>query len=386
MTAAMQLLATMRINSVMQELTDVRLLAPELTFLGRTASTPAADNEIIGRFSGYVQISDIIAEDSAAVTYDMGRMTFASYNVPKFKHGTNLTESQVNQMLGLEAVDIDPRSGKPAPGWVGRIVDGIRMGIQQRMEALIVAMHIDSFSYDRLGVKLTNISWGMPADLKPTLTGSATWDNAATATPVSNIRALIKLARIRYGIVYNRITMSQTAFDLMISTTEFQNKARNYLAPGTNFINLSTEDTEGMQTLARSVLGVKVIELYDARYWSQDQAGNITSAPFMPITKVVLSSTQNDKKANVMDWANAIVPETKVTALAKGVPNSMIGGGFNAPQRGIVSYATVPPDLNPPNFTIWGVAKGFPRKWMRQATACLTVGAFSDSIPVGPPY
>jgi len=43
----------------------VRLLPADLKFLARTPIIPAEDSEIMGRFTGYVTIADIIADDQS---------------------------------------------------------------------------------------------------------------------------------------------------------------------------------------------------------------------------------------------------------------------------------------------------------------------------------
>jgi hypothetical protein len=247
------------------------------------------------------------------------------------------------------------------------------------MEALIIAMWLDSLTYDRLGIKLSNATWGMPADLK--VTPSVTWDTAASATPVADLWSVRRTARVRYGQEYNRVTMSTSAFMYMIATTEYQAKARTALAPNVSFTNLNLNDLTFQQTLANNILGLQ-IELYDARYWSQGADGQIVSAPLLPITKVILSNSGDDNDPTCYDFANAITTESIVSGL---VPGEMIGG-IGGPTRGPIAYATAPAALNPPQVTYWGVARGFPRKYRLQSTAVLTVGTFADTVAVGPPF
>jgi hypothetical protein len=260
-----------------------------------------------------------------------------------------------------------------------RMIDGLLLGVRQRMEALLVAMACDGLSYNRLGIVMTNVTWGMPADLK--VTPGTTWDTAGSATPVADIWAVRRTARVRYGQEYNRITMSTQAFMYMIATTEFQNKARVFLAPNVSYTNLTLADLTAQQNIAGNILGL-TIELYDARYWTQNPDGTLSGTPFLPITKVVLSNTADDNDPTAADFANGVTTESIVSGLA---PSEMVGG-MGGPTRGPISYATVPSDMNPPQITYWAVARGFPRKQRIQSTAVLTVGTFTDTIAVGPPY
>lgn len=262
--------------------------------------------------------------------------------------------------------------------WEARTVDSLLLGVRQRMEALLVAMHVGGLTYERLGIKMSNVTWGRPSDLN--VTPATGWDTAGSATPVSDILTVKRLAQIRYGVTYDRVTMSTQAFMYMIATTEFQNKARNFIPANVSFTNIATENLQAMQNLAERTLGM-TIELYDARYWYQTPAGAVASAPYLPIVKVVLSSTQDDNDPTAADFANGVVTESIVGSLASTAMVGNLGGA----RRGPIAYATVPPDLNPPNVTYWGVARGFPRLHRKQMSACLTIGAFSDTIAATEP-
>jgi len=380
MAVAWQLLQAARLTRIIQSLQDVRLLPSQLTFLGRTAIVPAEDSEIMARFTGYVTIADLVADDQQAVTYQNTKIAYETTNIPNIKHGAALTQAMLNQLQSL----LNTGGGIPADlgifsDYENRMIDGLLLGVRQRMEALLVAMACDGLTYNRLGIIMTNVTWGMPSDLK--VTPSVTWDTAGSATPVADIWAVRRTARVRYGQEYNRVTMSTQAFMYMIATTEFQNKARVFLAPNVSYTNLTLADLTAQQNIAGSILGM-TIELYDARYWTQNVAGALESTPFLPIAKVVLSNTADDNDPTASDFANGVTTESIVSGLA---PSEMVGG-IGGPTRGPISYATVPGDLNPPQITYWGVARGFPRKSRLQSTAVLTVGTFSDTISPTAPF
>lgn len=370
-------LKALRLTAIIQELQDVRELPQELRFLSRTPIVPATDGEILARWTGYMQIADIVADDQRALVYSNGKLSYETTNIPNLKHGTNLSQEQLNQLAAIAANPGIQRDEVRLLEWVTRTLDGLLLGIRWRMEALLVAMAIDSLVYDRFGIKITG-SFGMPQDLKVTV--AVAWTDSANATPVSDIWAVRRLARVRYGQEYNRLTMSTQAFMTMIATEEYQAKARTYLAPNVSFVNLNLADLTAMQNLAQNVLGL-TIELYDARYWTQGPDGTLTSAPFLPINQLVLSFTGDDNDAMARDFASAVVTESVVDSITGG----MIIGGLT-PQEGPIAYAIPRGDLNPPNITMWGVARGFPRKHRRTETATLNIGALADEIPIGPPY
>lgn len=373
-----------RVNTIMRALRDEREMPKELSFLGRTYIAPAADSDIMARFTGRVQIADLVADDAKALTYNSGKFTFESTSVPNLKLGVQMDQSTLNELASLSALDIQDEDGIFRQ-WERRTIDALLLGIRQRQEALIIGMHLNGFNYDRLGIKTGDITWGMPSDLQ--ITVNPAWTDASNATPVDDILELKRLLSVRYGQRVNRMTLSLTAFNYMCKTTQFQNFLKNSGLFGpvpSEAAVMPVANTELMKGLAARILGLEVIEIYDGRYWSQDSAGNITSAPFLPINKVIFTDTSDDNNPDAYDWANGIVTESIVGSLLKGRSN--IFGEFNGPTRGPISYAA-PTDiqLNPPGITYWGVARGFPRKHRLQSSSVFTVGTFTDDIPLTEP-
>lgn len=379
MSENLRFLQAVRINRIMQALQDVRELPADLVWSSRINDVPAMDDEIMARFTGRTQIADIVADDNAAVVYQAGKFSFESTAIPNLKHGTSMTQAMLNQLNALVG-QVQPDLGIFS-AWERRTIDNLLFGVRQRKEALFIAMLIDGFTYDRLGIKMTNVSWGMPSDLK--VTASVTWDTAATATPVADLLAAKLVGRTRYGVSYDRVSMTTTDFRYMIATTEYQNKAKAFLPPQLTFTNLALASLEQQQQLAEATLRM-TIELNDGRYWSQDENGTLTSTPYHPVGKVILTDSANDNSDAVMDFANGVVTESIVAGL---LGSGGMFGSLGGPQYGPVAYATpANPQLNPPGIVYWGVARGFPRKHLLQASAVLTVGSYGDLISVGEPF
>jgi hypothetical protein len=225
MAENLRYLQSARVNTIMDALQDSREMPPELVWSNRIGDVPALDEEIMARFVGRMQIADLIADDQAAVIYQAGKFNFESTAVPNLKHGIGLNQSMLNQLRSL-AGRVDQDMGIFS-NYENRTVDSLLTGIRWRKEALFVAMLIDGFSYDRLGIKMSNVTWGMPSDLK--ITVSITWDNPTTATPVSDLLTAKLVGKTRYGIDFDRVSMPTTDFRYMIATTEYQNKAKQFL-------------------------------------------------------------------------------------------------------------------------------------------------------------
>jgi hypothetical protein len=391
MPTGLQLLQSARLTTIIQALEDPRLLPQALRFSQRVLDSDSFDGEILARDIGRVLVADIIADDQRAAVYSTGKVTTETFAIPNLKLGINFTQEQLNQFQSIGMLGGLPSGNDPGGLYNGTVDNIIRerlrrveLGIRHRKEALIIAMQLDNLAYNRMGIKITG-TWGMPADLKVVKTGGATWDNVG-ALPLTDIRTMQRLGRVRYGENYNRVTMSTQAFMYMIATTEFQSQARaaviQYGATATAFPN---ENLGYMQKIANLMLADTEIELYDARYWSQAPDGTITSTAFLPITSIILSDRADDGNRSVMDVANSIVTESIVSSIAgSAATGGVIGGLTGGPQRGPVSWAEG--SLNPPQITLWGVARAFPRKMRLQSTATITVGGFTDTIAVGEPF
>lgn len=379
MPAGFTVLENTRINGVFQGLLDPRVLAQTLAFSNRFQDVPAEDGEIMARFIGYVHIADLVADDQRAAVYSSGKFQFETANIPNIKVGSNATQAMLNQWLAIRQNNaISNNQVSTFFDMEARLMYNVKMGVAMRREVMLSAMLMDSMTYDRMGIKLTNASWGMPSDLK--ITPATPWTNAGSATPVDDILSTKLLARVRYGVEYDHVIMSTPAFRLMIATTEFQNKAK--LVPVVNLLGsytpFSLNNIQQQQQIAESITGV-TFELYDARYTAQNAAGAYVLSPILDSNAVILTNKSFFNNNSIWDFANGTVTETVVAAMGQ----EPIAGGIS---RGPVAYATFPENLNPPNITYWAVQRGFPRKHFLQANACLRIGTVTDTISTAAPF
>jgi hypothetical protein len=299
-----------------------------------------------------------------------------------------LTQEQIKQFEALNASGGISPANDPnnfVSNMENGIIDSLLLGLRQRRESICVARILDGFSYDRLGIKLNGVSWGTPADLK--ITPAHPWTDHTLGTPVTDILSAKEIAKVRYGIEYDRLTLPLSAFRQMIQCVEFQNQVKLFLLPGFSFANLSIQNTQQMEELAKNVLGLKFIETYDSRSWSQDDAGNETSTRFWPINKVALTDSNSDNNVSVADFAHGVPTEVAVANMIPG------GGGMigQLPKGTFGPIGYVTGEHNPPQLTYWGVDRGWSRKYLLQESAVITVapdsgvGAIVDYIPTTEP-
>jgi hypothetical protein len=374
----LDILSTTTVNGVMQGLVDVRTVPRPLVFLNRTAVRPARDNEVMALYRGYTLIADIIMTGQRAAVYEANRIALEGAQIPNLKHGRKLEEQDLRDIYNLTQ-SMNPADLGMFRNWLAAQLDDLLLGIRQRMEVLCIAMRIDSLNYDRLGVKIVNATWGMPADLK--FTASPGWSDASNAKPINDMLYARQLAQVRYGEVYNRVTLSLSAFTLAIQTTQFADMARFVLAPGMAPANIPLQDTAYLQNLLGTLLGMEVV-LYDSRFWQQAADGSLTQAPGLPLNIVELSDSGDDQNPAVMDFANAVTSESLVSSMLPAASEGMIGT-FTQPLYGPIAYGTA--GHNPPEVDLWGVARGWPRKKRKSATATINVGTVTDLFPTTEP-
>lgn len=376
--ASYALLGAARVNSIMAAIMDPRLLPPELRWRKRVPVIPAVDDELLARFTGQVLIADLVADDARAVTYSMGKFTYQAHKIPNIKMGVSMNQSML-QTLDRVAQNLGTADDLGIfRDWENRTVEAVLNGVELRREALLVAMLNDGLSYNRLGIQMNNVTFGMPSDLK--VTPSTGWDSTS-ATPITDIQTVRRTARIRYGVELNRMSISTSALQYAFATTEFQNQARTF---GWGFSTIPApaiplqSDATLRQMMERIIGDGFQIEVDDRRFWTQDNQGLITSQPFQPITKALLTSTANDGNSAVWDLANSTPTEAIVARVSQEI--GIIGGFAPGTGRGPIAYVTG--EHNSPSLTYWGVARSFPRKHNPYVSACLTVGTFADTVSI----
>ncbi len=363
-------LNSVKINMLVRTLADQLEMRKRLIFLERAAQVDAFDSDIVGKYRGQVFAADIIADGQEAVTYESASFEFVNHTIPNIKIGQAVTQGVLNRLQNLR------RTATPVVGdvefienWENTVAENLVMGLRERINSLICGMYLDGTDYNRLGIDLRSVSWGMPSDLK--VTAGVTWDTPATATPITDMQLIItEVGPDNYGEVYNRVTMGFKAFRYLTQTAEFQARVSGELRfPFNSNAQLNVRDTGAMLTLLSNILGVEV-EVYDGSFWERTNNGTKVRSRVLPANKVIFSNSEDDNNGMAFDWANGIVTESVVGSVLNV-------GGFTGEEFGPVSYWTGQPDLNPPELKAWSVVRGFPRRHRETMSAVLTIGSFS---------
>ncbi len=357
-------LNSVRFDELVQDYAERFATRRPLRFLDRTAVIPAEDDEIRGTFRGQVFAADLIADDQAAAVYSAGQFEMVTNTIPNIKIGRRLgqqTLNRVNRVRQNLGTDGDRRL---VSDWqsdtAGRVVDGVR----EQMNALICAMQIDALTYNRLGIVITNATWGMPAGYKAT--SSPLW-TSTSALPITDILTMKTYASDTDGEVFDRVTLSTADLLLAFATTEFKQLLAGLFRAAVPTTGVNTRDPKNRQYL-QDMLEMDV-EVEDKTITVQTPAGAKSTSRVQPLGKVILSSKADDNNQAAMAFGNGIVTESIVAGIIGGAPAELTGERF-----GPTGYFTpTTPDLNPPGVTAWGVGRGFPIKNRVTATAVLTV-------------
>lgn len=367
-----------RIQTIIETAASYLERVRPLVYLDRLDLVNATDDELMGRFTGRIIAADIIADGQKALVYESGQIQLFTTQIPNIKIGQNLTQAQLNLLSRLSEGVGRAAEEDAAFDWEMTFGENLLAGVRERMNAMAAAMMIDSYSYDRWGVKLTGATWGMPANLKVTPTALWSLDGGTTAnvnaTPLADMFALDRVDADNYGLgMFDRATMSSKAFDFMLTTTEFSNKA--WMVLGAAFLTspaaLKTGNRKEMLNIAERVLN-KTIIIDDKVYREVNNDGTTATTRALPINKVLLDRTGNGRRE--WDFGNGIVTESMVASMLGGVtlgdnPRMQMGGSY-----GPVGYYTAQDSqLNPPGVNGWAVARAFPRKSIPECSAVLTV-------------
>lgn len=364
-----QVLSTQRIQRIVEDLQDVRGISLP-AFAGRVADQSADESEILAKITSRILAADVIADNGRARVRPSDPIRMTETKVPNLKHGMNFNQEKLNLLHRLVSGEGRVADLKSVDSFLSNSLGTLLDGIAVRRAALVCAMAADDSSYNGFGIQWSNMTWGMPSDLKTTLASNRRWigGNESTALPITDINTILDTARDKYGIVYNRITMPRALLLFIVTTDEFKAMAAVWqtvsVPAGYQYGNLPSPK---LVELVGKILDIE-IELEDTVYYTENMDGTQVTNRYFNAADVVFSNTQFDGRTAVWDFANAIVTESIVGGMGS---NQMVIGGFSGPQEGPVGYAIGSPDLNPPDITVWAVQRGFPRKHMETATARL---------------
>ncbi len=362
-------LAILRIRAIYKEIVEENDLPGRRLWSDRVPVIDAMDSEIMARMAGQVVAADIIETDQAAVIHSAEPIRLQQSEIPKIKHGQMMSETMLLLIMRIESNLATTSETNFFDDYVANSLRRLSSGVSDRVELLINQMITESgAAYNRYGIVMAGVNWGMPATLK--VTPAVLHTAAATATPVSDFLSLKQQGSFLYGEEYDTLTISTQELRYIIASAEY--RALEPLYRGAGMPANITANVSGQNLVyASNVLGNMLslmVETYDRRTHEELPDGTRVTTRFQPENKAVLTDSSQWGSFTCWDFANAIVPET-----IPGMVPGIIGGGFANEQAGPVAYATAANlQGNPPGQVLWAVQRGFPRKHWEPASACLT--------------
>lgn len=383
-----KLLEAMRLTAIIQGVQDKRFLAPDLTWLKRTPVISRDAADILAGFSGDVFVAELLTDDAEAITKTEGVGKMKTHTIPNMKHGFKMDQGKTNELYELSASGA--AAGTKYANFVRYLTEKaaeLLEGVRQRMDILCLQMRLDALNYNRLGVILQNVTWGMPALLKAN--SAIFWSDTVNATPITDMETYLRNAQDYYGITFRRITMSTKALQFAVNSQEFKDRLGLIFNPlGVQNVSMLPYGNmpymvDLLQRVLSNVTGNNanqpaplIFELDDRRFKQQNGDGSVSYIRPFPADHILFDDPIFDNNVGAMRFANAVVTETIISSVADG---GMIGK-FRAPMEGPVSYAIANPTYNPAGLAIWAVARGFPEKVQAIVTGRLRVGYFADGI------
>jgi hypothetical protein len=403
MAAGNDFTGTMRVDQIRRDIMDVRTIPGELMFLNRLNRNPSSNHMLTAKWKGNLQIADLIAPNAPGVAYQASRVYVEASNTQNMRVGTEWSADMVEEYYDIkDRVASDP-NGIFARGLFRQAVMDQIVGTEWRYEWLCVARATDGFygtsNYNRLGFSLTGAngitpSWGMKPDMKSfvqTPLGNPDGTVNAACPIIDYIFNMVEVRRRRYGKTTNRLTMPTAVKRAIQKTDQFKALAVFQQAPFTTFNNISPANYPLLDDLLNRVLqgygnnsqDLKV-ETYDAVYQTQDGSGRpAVYVPFLPLAPeacILLDDSRNDRNDSMLDFAEGTTLESR----AEGVRFNQGAIPENLPpgQTGPFSYFHMPDHLNPASFSVWTVARAWPRKFDEVCESVLFVGPLTDPVPL----
>lgn len=397
-----EFLATQHINGVwpdiyfaLQQGRDMRWTKGDGKGAGaRIPVRPSTLGEIHARINDRFVIAPIIGRGQAAPmrTPNM-TVRLEQTNIPKIKHGMPINEEMLRLLQRIE----DNLSGVPSINsedvqvflnYEGQQLMNLMLGVDARIEHMAVGMLLGTYTYaNDKGIVFT-MAWTGPSDLLVT-PGTAWGDGtagishgAASATPISDIQALITNAQTQYGAEFDTITISRQAFDYILNTTEFKAQAPLFysvagLAP--TFTAIQANNRAKMREVFMNLVNMNVefddrqvmVEQPDLTNWVAPPAAPAANQyiRYQPANKVILTDSRKWGDMNVWDIANLPVIESM-----RGMVPGLIGEAPQGSSRGPFGYASaISLNGDPPGKALYAVQEAVPEKKDLVSSAVLTV-------------
>lgn len=374
MTENLLFLGPEKLSVVLKAIVDNRILA-NLYFLPKVTVTPS-DGDFFAYQNERILAAEVTAYDTAARVHSSQSIEVKRSTATRWKHGKAFSESDVKLILDYSKDTNSSYKSSLFDAIRNRHLANLLTGIDIALEEVIVGMFLDSYSYNKSGIRQDNISWGMPGFLKNTPATPWIAANNTSFDAQTDVLSFNDNVRIQTGRRFNRMVMTTSLFRAITKSTLFIAAQKQYMASVLFGASINTYNTTAMMALAKAIFDIEDIVLYDKYIEFDDNTGVITTRQILPNNKIIFMRTEDDNQAAVYALANGPVVESVIGPLAGGG----VIGSFPNTMLGPVGYCTAPPDLNPATLTCWATMAAWPQKYDILCSGVMTVATNSAAI------
>lgn len=209
--------------------------------------------------------ADVVSYNSAAPKKTRNVVERLTGKIPKIEITRVKEESDLNEYQHLQYYYGSEEGQRALMAWVYGDTDFCFKGINARLEWLALrALSTGGFVLDSDNnagiVTETSVDFGVPAEHK--LSSSVAWkaENAATATPISDIRAMVERATGE-GILLKYLFMDIDTFYNMMATDEAVDFCSSWV-PQVGRIKVPNVDDVNMALVAHRLPEIRIIDTY----------------------------------------------------------------------------------------------------------------------------
>ena len=231
--------------------------------------TPSLTWKSLAADQGIPVAADVVSYDSSSPRKRRSTVEKLQGDIPQIAIAREKSESELNeyiQLLNFAQTGTNPAAQKALLDFIYGDVEFCFSGVGARLEYIaLVALSSGKLSLTKTNnqgmVTETAIDFGVPTANKTAVGTTWVTANAASATPIADIKAKVKTAR-QAGIRIKYLFMSQDTFDNMATITEVQKFCASWISQATGTQIAPNLASVNAAFAANNLPEIKIIESY----------------------------------------------------------------------------------------------------------------------------
>lgn len=190
---------------------------------------PATPEEIIARDSNIAIAANLVVNDAPAPTREVDSITMTGHKVTSLKDGIPMKQADMEMIQRLSALNL-PSDRASLSGIMAKRWTLLRDGDLNLRGYLCAAMMLDELNWDKLGIKMTGLIFGLNPALK--VTPQYLWTDTVNADPVRDIIQTVEDFGSIYNLTVDRATISTYGLNLIKATDKFKDQMKAAMGIG----------------------------------------------------------------------------------------------------------------------------------------------------------